>query len=143
MGAYLAKNMNQVLAISNSRIETASPGRFVMDTTFVLFFLAMDIGGSIGSVGLDGLISALTLGMFVFLPYLLPFSAEKPDFGGWAVGRLLIATVGILAGSALQASAGTVLPASARHLPMTLLITSGIFCTYSQIYGIIKVRLAR
>ena len=135
--------MDQVLTISNSRLETVASGRFVMDTTFVLFFLAMDIGGSIGSFGLDGLVSALTLGMFVVLPYFLPFSGEKPDFWGWMIGRLLISVVAILAGSALQASAGTVLPDAARYLPMTLLITSGIFCTYSQIYGIIRVRLAR
>ena len=139
----MAKNMDQVLAISNSRLETASSGRFVMDTTFVLFFLAMDIGVSIGSLGLDAVLSVLTLGMFVVLPYFLPFSGEKPDFWGWIVGRLLISVVAILAGSALQASAGTVLPEATRYLPMTLLITSGIFCTYSQIYGIIKVRLAR
>ena len=143
MGAFLAENMDQVLTMANSRLETAASGRFVMDTTFVLFFLAMDIGGSIGSVGLDGVISALTLGMFVVLPYFLPFSGEKPNFGGWAMGRLLIAAVGILAGSALRASAGAVLPEATRYLPMTLLITSGIFCTYSQIYGIIRVRLAR
>ena len=143
MRAFLAKNMDQVFTISNSRVETTASGRFVMDTTFVLFFLAMDMGGSIGSLGLDGFLSALTLGMFVVLPYFLPFSGEKPDFWGWTVGRLLISVVGILAGSTLQAAAGTVLPEAARHLPMTLLITSGIFCTYSQIYGIIKVRLAR
>jgi hypothetical protein len=135
--------MDQVLAISNSRVEAAASGRFVMDTTFVLFFLAMDIGGSIGFLCPDGLISTLTLGMFVVLPYFLPFAGEKPDFWGWLVGRLLISAVGVLAGSALMASTGTILPEAFRHLPMTLLITSGIFCTYSQIYGIIKVRLAR
>ena len=139
----MAKNMDQVLAISNSRLETASSGRFVMDTTFVLFFLAMDIGVSIGSLGLDAVLSVLTLGMFVVLPYFLPFSGEKPDFWGWTVGRLLICGMAILAGSALKAATGTVLPEATRYLPMTLLITSGIFCTYSQIYGIIKVRLAR
>jgi hypothetical protein len=143
MGAFLAKNMDQAIAISNSRVEAASSGRFVMDTTFVLFFLAMDIGTSIGSFGLDGALAALTLGMFVVLPYFLPFSGQKPDFWGWIAGRLLILAVGILVGSTLQASAGTILPEPARYVPMTLLITSGIFCTYSQIYGIIRVRLAR
>jgi len=136
--------MEQAISISNARLETAAnSGRFVMDTTFVLFFLAMDIGGSIGSLGLDGVISALTLGMFVVLPYFLPFSGEKPDFRGWMAGRLLISAVAILAGSALNASAGTILPEATRYVPMTLLITSAIFCTYSQIYGIIRVRLAR
>ena len=139
----MAKNMDHVLSISDSRLKSAASGRFVIDTTFVLFFLAMDIGGSIGSFGLDGVVSALTLAMFVVLPYFLPFSGEKPEFWGWSIGRLLIAAVGILAGSALHASVGTILPEGARYLAMTLLITSGIFCTYSQIYGIIKVRLAR
>jgi len=79
----------------------------------------------------------------VVLPYFLPFSGEKPDFRGWMAGRLLISAVAILAGSALNASAGTILPEATRYVPMTLLITSAIFCTYSQIYGIIRVRLAR
>ena len=135
--------MDHVLSISDSRLKSAASGRFVIDTTFVLFFLAMDIGSSIGSFGLDGVVSILTLVMFVVLPYFLPFSGEKPEFWGWSIGRLLIAIVGILAGSALHASIGTILPEGARYLAMTLLITSGIFCTYSQIYGIIKVRLAR
>jgi len=135
--------MNQTIAISNARLETSASSRFVMDTTFVLFFLAMDIGASIGSFGLGGVLSVITLGMFLVFPYLLPFSGERPEFWGWLGGRLLIAAVGIMAGSALQASVGTILPESAKHLPMTLLITAGIFCTYSQICGIMKVRLAR
>ena len=91
--------MNQTIAISNARLETSASSRFVMDTTFVLFFLAMDIGASIGSFGLGGVLSVITLGMFLVFPYLLPFSGERPEFWGWLGGRLLIAAVGIMLSS--------------------------------------------
>ncbi|MGH9949843.1 MAG: hypothetical protein ACRD6X_21965 [Pyrinomonadaceae bacterium] len=135
--------MENTLFLANSRVETANPGRFVMDTTFVLFFLALDIGTSYASFGFDTLLSAVTLTMFASLPYFLPFAGEKPDFTGWLVGRMFIAAIGILAGLAVAASVGTMFPESVRFLPMTLLIIAGIFCTYTQIYAMLKVRLAR
>lgn len=138
----MSKNMENAIMISDTRAETANPGRFVMDTTFVLFFLAMDIGASVSSFGLDSLLSAITLAMFVVLPYFLPFSGEKPDFTGWLIGRAFIAIVAILAGLAVQSAAGTVLPEAVRHVPMTLLIVSAILCAVIRIYAMLKVRLA-
>lgn len=138
----MSKNMENAITISNTQAETANPGRFVIDTTFVLFFLAMDIGASFSSLALDGLLSAITLAMFLILPYFLPFSGEKPDFKGWVIGRAFIAVVAILAGLALQSAAGTVLPEAVRHVPMTLLIVSAILCAVIRIYAMLKVRLA-
>ncbi len=134
--------MENAITLSNTRVEAVNPGRFVMDTTFVLFFLAMDIGASVGSFGLDVLLSAVTLIMFVVLPYFLPFSGKKPDFAGWAIGRVFIAILAILAGLAVQSAAGTVLPEGVRYVPMTLLIGSAILCAVIRIYAMLKVRLA-
>lgn len=122
---------------------SANPDRFVMDTTFVLFFLAMDIGVTAGTFGFELILSILTLSMFAAAPYLLPFAGEKPEFRGWLIGRIFIATVAVLAGFAIQNAAGIVLPGNVRYVPMTLLIVAGIFCAYTQIYATMKVRLAR
>lgn len=135
--------MEHAISIANSRVESANPGRFVMDTTFVLFFLAMDIGASFSGVGFEMFLSATTAAMFIAAPYLLPFAGEKPEFRGWLIGRVFIAVIGVIGGLAVQASAGSVLPEAVKYVPMTLLIVAGILCAYSQFYAMIRIRLAR
>ncbi len=135
--------MEHAISIANSRVAAGNQNRFVMDTTFVLFFLAMDIGASFRGFGFDMILSGITLAMFVAVPYLLPFAGEKPDFTAWAIGRVFIAMIGIIAGVTLALTSGTILPGSARYLPMTLLIIAGIFCAITQMYAMLKLRLAR
>jgi len=135
--------MEHAISMADSRVEAASPGRFVMDTTFVLFFLAMDMGASFRGFGFDTILSGLTLVMFVAAPYLLPFAGEKPDFKGWFTGRVFIAMIAVLAGLSVKRAMGTVLPEAVKYIPMMLLIVAGIFCTFTQIYGMMRVRLAR
>ncbi|CAN5584840.1 hypothetical protein BH24ACI3_BH24ACI3_07630 [soil metagenome] len=132
-------------AISIQKHSTAEAGApvFAIDTTFVLFFLAMDLGFSVFSGGLDVVLSAATLGMFLIVPYFLPFKGERPDFGMWLLGRSLLAVFAFGTGVLLFNAVGTVLPTSFRSLPMTLLILSAIISCYTQLYGIIKLRLAR
>lgn len=134
--------MENVISISNAAAEVSTPRGFAADTTFVLFFLALDLGGGIDGIGVGTVLSVLTIGAFVVLPYVLPFSAEKPEFTGWAVGRLFIAAIGVISGLGIQAASGTVFPEFVRFVPMFLLIVSGIFCAATQIRGIIRVRLA-
>jgi hypothetical protein len=57
--------------------------RFSVDTTFVLFFLAMDFGQSAMSFGIDTMFSGITLGIVLVLPYFFPSSSEKPEFMSW------------------------------------------------------------
>jgi len=135
--------MEHAISLANSRVESANPGRFAMDTTFVLFFLAMDIGASFSGLGFELILSAMTAAMFIAAPYLLPFSGEKPEFRGWLLGRLFIAVIGVIGGLAVQAAAGNVLPESVKYMPMTLLIVAGILCAFSQFYAMIRIRLAR
>jgi hypothetical protein len=135
--------MENAIAISDSAIARASR-RAPLDTSFVLFFLSMDLVRAFeGFLDLGFAISAMTVAAFIALPYFLPFDAERPNFGIWAFGRLNIALVGVLAGWAIQMTSGVVFPESLKYLPMTLLIVSGIFCAFSQMRGIIRVRLAR
>ena len=118
-------------------------GRFSVDTTFVLFFLAVDFGQSVLAPGIDTIATALTLGMLIALPYFLPSDAEKPDFTDWLVGRTLIAIFAVLLGIMYQTSLGVVLPSTFGFLPMTLLIVTGALSCYLQFYAMIRFRLAR
>ena len=121
--------------------EEESTRAFTLDTTFVLFFLAMDIGSS-GMSWSFGL-SLLTLVAFIVLPYYLPFSGDQERFGKWLTGRIIVAAMGATFGLMLGQAVGTVLPDVFRFVPMTLLIVAAIICCNVQIYGILKYRLAR
>ena len=117
--------------------------RFAVDTTFVLFFLAIDFGQSAVGFGLDSILSAATLGMLLVLPYFLPSSVEKPEFAGWLMGRILITVFAIALGIMYRQALGVLLPAELRFLPMTLLIATAMVSCYLQFYAIIRFRLAR
>ncbi len=134
--------MENVISISNAAAEVSSPRRFAVDTTFVLFFLALDLGNGLNGLAIGTALSLLTIASFLVLPYLLPFSGEKPEFTGWAIGRLFIAAIGVIGGMGLRAASGSIFPEFVRFVPMFLLIVSGIFCAATQIRGIIRVRLA-
>lgn len=121
--------------------ESRSEGRFTLDTTFVLFFLAMDLGTAPLSWSFS--LSLLTLAAFLVLPYFLPFSGDSEGFGKWLGGRLIVAAMGTTFGLMLGQAVGTVLPDLFRFVPMTLLIVAAIVCCNVQIYGILKHRLAR
>ena len=116
---------------------------FGLDTTFVLFFLAMDIGLAGFSSGLDVSISGMTLAAFLVVPYFLPFFGERDGFREWMIGRMVIGAAGLTIGLMLSQAIGVLLPESFKFGPMTLLIVSAIFSCYLQIYGIIRFRLAR
>lgn len=125
-------------------VEKSTDGSFfALDTTFVLFFLAMDFGQAWFTFGIDGLLAAITLIAFVILPYFLPFSEERPEFVRWIFGRFILTAFGITMGLVLKQAVGVLLPEWLRFMPMTLLIVSTIFSLYFQLYAILRVRLAR
>lgn len=134
--------MEHAITLNKTAVGRAPRQPFVMDTTFVLFFLAVDFGFSVTFSGLDGILSLVTLVMFVFVPYLLPSVDEKPEFGHWVLGRAAIAVFAVFLGVMLRQAIGTVIPEGFRYVPMTLLIGSSIFCGFTQIYGMIRFRLA-
>lgn len=122
---------------------TTTSARFAVDTTFVLFFLGVDFGQSVMSLRLDALVSAITLGMVLILPYFLPSDCEKPDFTGWLLGRSMIATLAVVLGMMFSLALGVVLPDVFRYLPLTLLIVAAVVSCYLQFYAMIRFRLAR
>ncbi|MEO7672738.1 MAG: hypothetical protein ABIU09_01505 [Pyrinomonadaceae bacterium] len=115
---------------------------FVFDTTFVLFFLAVDCGQRF-TFGIDGMLSAVTLAMFVVLPYFLPSREEKPDFERWLFGRVCIAAFAILLGAIFRQTLGVFLPDMLRFLPLTLLIVAGMISCYIQFNSLLRFRLAK
>ncbi len=116
---------------------------FALDTTFVLFFLALDLGQAWLNLGFDGILAGVTLVAFIVLPYFLPFAGERPAFHGWVAGRVILASFGILLGLLMKQAVGVLLPEWFGYMPMTLLIVSAICSLYFQLYGILRVRLTR
>lgn len=131
------------MRVDDFESEDAGGRRFAVDTTFVLFFLAMDFGQMFGTFGLDSIFSGITLAMLAILPYFLPSSPEKPAFGSWLAGRLLIAVFAVSLGAIFKQTLGVVLPETFRFLPMTLLIVSAMISFYIQFYGMMKFRLVK
>lgn len=133
---------------SISRIETAQKEisenkGFAVETTFVLFFLAVEFGQSSSFLALDSLFLGLTLAMFAVLPYLLYTGSTKPDFANWILGRTLIAGFAFLLGVMFKQTLGVVLPETFRFLPMTLLVAAAMISCYIQFYGFLKLRTAK
>lgn len=116
---------------------------FAVDTTFVLFFLAMDLGQSFAGFALDSILSALMLGVLLIVPYFLPSDEPRPAFKGWLAGRSVIAIFAILLGVAFRQSLGTVLPETFRFLPMTMLIVTAMVTCYIQFYTLTRFRWAK
>ena len=128
--------------LENSQINLSEDKGFAVDTTFVLFFLAIEFGQSFNGFSLDSIFLALTLLMMLALPYFLP-GEEKPSFGNWIFGRSLIAGFAIVLGVLFRQSLGVVLPETFRFLPMTLLIVAAMLGCYIQFYSFLKLRLAK
>lgn len=116
---------------------------FAIDTTFVLFFLAVDLGQSIETSGIDLLVSIVTLGLVLVVPYYLPSESEKPDFTSWLLGRAAIAAYAIVLGIMFRQSLGVVLPDTFSYLPMTLVIVTALASCCLQLCAMIRFRLAR
>ena len=116
---------------------------FAVDTTFVLFFLALEFGRTRQLFAIDGSLMAVTLFMVLVLPYFVASSSEKPAFGNWLIGRTIIAGFGIALGLVFKQSIGVLLPESIRFLPLTLLVVASMISCYVQFYGLMKLRLAK
>ena len=134
--------MKTISRTEQKQIAGSREASFAIETTFVLFFLAVEFGRSFSGLTLDGVFLALTLLMVAVLPYFLP-SNEKPGFGSWILGRSSIAVFAILLGVLFKQSLGVVLPDTFRFLPMTLLIVTAMLSCYIQFYSFLKLRLAK
>ena len=131
-------------SISRRRAHDENTGErgFAVDTSFVLFFLAVEFGRTFLSLSLDNVFLFLTLLAVAILPYFL-LTDERTSLTNWLFGRSLIAGLAIMLGAIFKQSLGVVLPETFRFLPMTLLIVTAMLCCYVQFYGFLKLRLAK
>lgn len=134
--------MQNVTQIGRVQTAAVSEKGFAIDTTFVLFFLAVEFGQMLGTFGFETVFFAITLLMVAVLPYFLQLE-EKQNFGNWLLGRSLITALAISIGVMFKQSLGVVLPETFRFLPMTLLIVTAMLSCYIQFYGFLKLRLAK
>lgn len=134
--------MKSISRYRRAHAENTGERGFAVDTSFVLFFLAVEFGRTFFSLSLDNVFMFLTLLVVAVLPYFLP-SDEKSSLINWLFGRSLIAGLGIMLGVIFKQSLGVVLPDTFRFLPMTLLIVTAMICTYVQFYGFLRLRLAK
>ncbi len=123
-------------------VEKTEDKSFAIETTFVLFFLAVEFGQSISAFSFDTIVMGITLVTFTIAPYFLP-ADEKPGFGNWVLGRSLIALFAVGLGMMFKQTLGVVFPETMRYLPMTLLIVTAMLGCYIQFYGLLKIRLAK
>lgn len=131
------------MQIEEKQITDAEGRNFAVDTTFVLFFLAVDFGQTLFSLEIDGLFSGITLAILIVLPYYLPSVGVKPDFSNWLLGRIAIGIFAVGLGAAFRQSLGVILPETFRFMPMTLLIVAAMISCYIQFYGLLRFRLAK
>jgi hypothetical protein len=135
--------MKALAQIEQNTGRTGLNKGFTIDTTFVLFFLAIELGQSTAFLALDTLMIAITLGMVMALPYFLNDTEDKPLFRDWMFGRALIAVFAVGLGVMFRQALGTVLPETLSSLPMTLLIVTAMISCYAQFYSFFKFRLAK
>lgn len=129
--------------ITNGSLKSEASASPSFDTTFILFFLGLDLGQSVLSPGLDGLFSGVTLVLFAVLPYFLFDAFERPGFAGWLAGRLGIAGLAVGLGSIFGSSVGTLFPETFRYLPLTMLIAASIITFHLQILSWLGFRMAK
>ncbi len=134
--------MKSISRPRRAHIENSSQKGFAVDTSFVLFFLAVEFGRTFFSLSLDNAFLFLTLLAVAILPYFL-LTDEKSSLTNWLFGRSLIAGLAIMLGVIFKQSLGVVLPEMFRFLPMTLLIVTAMLCCYVQFYGFLRLRLAK
>jgi hypothetical protein len=112
---------------------------FGVDTIFVLFFLALEIGRTVDLLSVDGALMSATLMMVLVLPYSLPSPAARPSMTTWLAirGTVTIAAlvIGVVYGHGVTGS-----PAGFRTVPMTFLILASMVSACIQFYGLMRLR---
>jgi len=119
-----------------------SDSLFAVDTTFLLFFLALEFGQSVVGLSIESVLSVATLLVIAIAPYFL-VADNKPGFKRWLFGRGVIALFAIMLGFMFRQSVGVVLPEMFRFLPMTLLIVTAMLSCYIQFYGFVRLRFVK
>ncbi|QQS42088.1 MAG: hypothetical protein IPM63_03855 [Acidobacteriota bacterium] len=129
--------------MQNTHLETtvSAESAFEFDTSFVLFFLAMEIGHK-GLFTFEGILMAPALAAVLIGPYLLVRGGDT-SFGHWAAGRGVISGLGLALGAAFAMAVGTLLPESFEVLPFTLLIMACMATAFLSFGALLGFKLER
>lgn len=125
------------------RTEEPAGHLFTLDTTIVLFFLAVETAQNV-SLGAGPLaVSIATLATFVVVPYCFESAGTGGSLARFIVGRLIIAVFGVGVGVLFARSLGTAFPDWFAYLPMTLLLFAAMFAFSTWFFNVVGFRLAR
>ena len=119
--------------------ENTSP---IMDTTFVLFFLAMDMGQNLVNISSYMVFTTIALLAIAILPYFLVI-AEKDKLGTFLLKRWAIVGLAILFGAIFKQSLGVVFPKNFGFLPFTFLLVTALLSCFIQFYSFFRLRLSK
>ncbi len=125
----------------NAKIAEDVDDNPIVDTTFVLFFLAVDLGQNISRWTFDVVFMSIVLMAVLVLPYFL--MSDKRDFVKWLFGRISIAVFAVLLGGMFKQSLGVLFPETFSFLPLALLIVTAMLSCYIQFYSFFRLRLSK
>ena len=134
--------MKSLTRANQAGIRENNDSAFAVDTTFVLFFLALEFGHTFRGISLDSILMFATVAVIAVAPYFLA-NESKPNFKHWMFGRGVIAMFAMMLGFMFKQSLGVVLPEMFRFLPMTLLIVASMLSCYIQFYSFLKLRFVK
>ncbi len=134
--------MEQTSSIANIQIYERDGSNQFVDTSFVLFFLAVDVGRNFGNIGFDTVLLAVALLAVAIFPYFL-MTDEEISIGKWLSGRASIVGFAVLLGVLFNQSIGIVFPEAFSFLPFTFLMLTAVVSCYIQFHKFFKFRLAK
>lgn len=127
------QNLNAEISIG-----TESPVEF--DTSFILFFLAMDIGRN--PFSFESLFMVPVLAIVLVAPFLITASGDQ-SLLSWIGGRAAIGFAGIIAGAAFSVFLGTLIPESFAVLPFALVVVASLVTVLFSFASLLGFRLVR
>ncbi len=133
------ENVIKVNAKRSGRVKRENNN--TIDTNYVLFFLAVELGNSFRGLSFEIFILSLTLISFLILPYWL--NKNTGLFPDWILTRSVIALFAIGFGVVFQQTLGVLIPEIYGFLPMTFLIITAFLSVYFQFYSFLKLRIVK
>jgi hypothetical protein len=112
-----------------------------IDTSYVLFFLALEFGNGLNGFSLDNLALGITLIAVLVLPFWL--NKERTNISEWVLVRGIVAILAIGLGVVFHQNLGTNIPEIYGYLPMTFVLISGMLSVYFQFYSFLKLRIVK
>ena len=125
--------------MKHTQDTTTRSAGFGVDTIFVLFFLALEMGRAVELFSIDGALMSTTLMMVLVLPYFLPSRVERPSMTSWLTVRGTVTVAALVLGLAFGRGVAAA-PIGYRTMPMTFLVLASMVSCYIQFYGLMRLR---